>query len=239
MPADTNPRDELILRALLEHVEAGQIFLYRNILQNSYVAFRVADRPAGVFLLHDDAVRNWIADFAWDGGLGLVQQRELDRIITVLAGRAMRSDHGQIGDAAAIQLIESEPVVAVALEFMQVKRTDKHETNVETLWIEWRDFANERGLLKLGRRRFPGGPNVLSRVLRRFAEPLRALGVSVSFRRSNGSHVVLERLSDDAAFQSSAQPSVPKPCQNKDLASVDDRAARVARLRERKSKGQP
>ena len=230
------PRDECALKAILARVEDGTIRLYRNVLHKPYIGFHGDDRPTGTFHLDDPAVRAWLSDFVWDQDLGLIHQRELDRIITVLAGRAMRSDLDHVSDPAALELVQTEPVVAVALEYMHIHPTDKYTGKVEVVWKEWREFARDRGLLKLGRKRFPGGANVLSRELAKHKRALEWLGIYVTIKRSNGAQLTITRRLDGSQHGPSPQSSTSNPADKHDLSPEDDKEARVTQLRLRKSK---
>ena len=141
---------------------------------------------------------------------------------------------GQIDDPALLQYIESEPVVAVLLEFMHTR--DRYEQTMEVLWKELRKFARGRRLLVRGKKRFPGGPNVLSRILGLdpCAKVLERLGIILEMKRSNGCKVTLTRRLDDPATEPSGEPSAPNTSTSQGLPSKDDMAARIQRLQQRK-----
>jgi len=232
-------RDESALDAIIAEIDDGGIRVYQNVLQKPYIVFQINDRPQGTFYLYDESVYAWLAHFIWEEGLGLIHQRELDRILTVLAGRAMRSDLKKLDDPGLLRLVESEPVIAVALEVMHACDSGRIEQQMAAIWKDWRKFAKDRGLLKLGRKRFPGGANVLSRQLRQLSSVLNALGISVKLKRSDGGYVTLTRTSDDSQAESSAESSSPKSMHDEDLERMDNRAALVARFQARKSRPTP
>jgi len=235
MPNELSQTVEAALSSLLVEIETGRIEVYQNVLGQPYIIFRVPERPGGGFFLFHQDVRAWIAEFAWDGKHGLLRERDLDRILTFLRGRAMRKRLPQISDPAMLHLLRSEPVIAVVYEFMYEHATGRHEDTMEPLWKAWKVFAQERGLLRLGRKRFPGGSQVLSRLLTHFKETLLALGIAIEIKRSDGSNVTLQRSSDAPAPQSSSEACGSNPGSDKPLGAVDDKTAQIARLRELKA----
>jgi hypothetical protein len=233
VPEDAQSRGSAALVALIKELDAGRVHLYRNVLGKPHIEFRLDGHPKRAFyLLHDD-VRAWLMDFFWRAGVGLLHKGELDRILTYLAGRSLRYPCHDVDAPALLQALQTEPVLAVAVEFMHIRPSEKHENTMGALWKEWRDFAEERKLLTLGRKRFPGGANVLSRELRRLTPLLRTLGLIVEIRRSDGSQVTITRRLDDSPAEPSAQSSATNALPETDLRHADDHNARLSRLRER------
>src|SRR5439155_912172 len=93
------------------------------------------------------------------------------------------------------------------------------------------EFAQERDLLQLGRKRFPRGPNWLSHELHQNKGILAALGVDVEIWRSNGCNVRLTRRLDDSPEQSSKEPSGGKIVAGNQLQTLDAINEQLARLR--------
>jgi hypothetical protein len=144
----------------------------------------------------------------------------------------------KIHDPALLQYIESEPVVAVLLEFMHTR--DRYEASMEVLWKELDKFGRGRRLLVRGKKRFPGGPNVLSRRLGldMCAKVLEQLGIILEMKRSNGCKVTLTRRLDDSSKEPSAESSVPNSSITQGLPSTDDKAERMRLLQQRKQKSE-
>jgi|GEM_PF-6184682 len=238
MPPETMDQAEAALEMILDQVKSQKIHLYLSVLKEPQIFLDLEGRPPGCFPLFDPAVRHWLADYAWEKEIGLLRPQELDRVLCVLAGRAMRTSVGRISDPALLRVIESEPAVAVLLEYMHAQTAARLEFTMEKLWDVLSQFARKRGLLKLGRRRFPGGSNVLSRLLKQFIPVFAQLGIKIVIARSNGSKVSLTRL-DDSRAESSAASSVDNSAENKTLSPEDDRERRRAHLLERKNRQQP
>ncbi len=228
------PRDEDALTAILAAVRIGQIKLYRNVLRQPYVFCDLPEYPSLHVHLHDKDFRGWLAHFIWETKNFLLKEREIDRILEELAGRSLSEGLDKIHDPALLQYIESEPVVAVLLEFMHTR--DRFVPTMEVLWKELRKFARGRRLLVRGKKRFPGGPNVLSRILGLdpCAKVLERLGIILEMKRSNGCKVTLTRRLDDPATEPSGEPSAPNTSTSQGLPSKDDMAARIQRLQQRK-----
>lgn len=239
MPSEGRPAAEKVLDALKAEIDCGRIDIFQNLLGKPYISLRLPEHPWGTFfLLHKD-VRGWLAVFAWEGGHGFLKERDIDRILTFFRGLALRKRLLGISDPALLKLLRTEPVLAVAYEFMCEKETGKHEATMANLWKAWREHAVERGLLFSGRRRFPGGPQVLSRLITHFRDVLLALGIKVEMKRSNGSQITLTRT-DASAEQSSSESSVLNPGLEYHLEAEDaSRSAQLARLRARQRPKDP
>lgn len=224
------------LATLINELDAGRIRVYRDVLGKPNIEFRLGGHPNGAFSLFDDDVRAWLMDFFWHAGVGLLRKGQLDPILTYLAGRSLRFPCYEVDDPTLLKALQTEPVLTVAVEFMHLHPTGKYEQPMEALWKGWRDFAEDRNLLTFGKKKFPGGANVLSRQLRRLAPVLRALGLTVDIRRSNGSKVIITRRSDDTPAESPAQPSAGNTSPAIGLRHEDDWNARIAHLQERRTR---
>jgi len=223
--------DELALFAILEEVEAGRIRIYRNVLNQPWVFCDHPNHPSVNWQLYDRDFRGWLSNFIWERCRILPRGREIERILELLSGRSLKHHISTATDPALLEIIETEPVVAVVVEFMHGK--DRHEYTMEGLWKALKKFAKERGLGSNGKRRFPGGPHVLSRKLRQFNEVFFQLGINIEIRRSNGSKVTLTGRTDCSASEASNQPSADKSPSGNALAAADGREARLAALKYR------
>lgn len=235
MPDERINRAEGVLKAILDEVRRGKVHLYLSILKQPYVFLDIHDRPAGCYPLFDPAMRHWLAAFAWDKKLGLLRNQEIDRILAVLAGWSLAAPVARSDDPALLRVIEAEPVVAVVLEFMRSQQSPRIERMMHPLWEELQKFARERGLLKLGHRRFPGGANVLSRLLKSFIPIFKLLGIKIEIARSDGSKVTLTLL-DDSWSEPSASSSSDNSAESNNLSPEDDRERRRALLQARKNR---
>jgi hypothetical protein len=231
MPNPT-PKDADTLKAIHAEIEADRIRLYRNVLNQPYASCDHPDFPAIHAHLLDPDVRSWLAHFIWKTKGYLLREREMDRILEELAGRSLSEGLGKIHDPALLQFIESEPVVAVVLEFMHTR--PRFEAKMEVLWKELRKFARNRRILVRGKKHFPGGANVLSRKLALLPHVFDQLGITIEMKRSNGCQVTLTRRSDESPKEPSAESSAANPGRGFDLSPKDDKTERVLRLQQRK-----
>lgn len=226
--------DELALYAVLEEVEAGRIRIYRNVLNQPWVFCDHPDHPSVNWHLFDRDFRGWFSNFIWERCRILPREREIDRILELLAGRSLQHHISTATDPALLEIIEKEPVVAVVVEFMHGKT--RHEATMEGLWKVLRKFAKERGLCGTGKHRFPGGPHVLSRKLRQLKDVILQLGIKIEIRRSNGSKVTLTGRGDCSEPEASSQASTANSLSDNTLNAVDDREQRLAALKDRQRK---
>ncbi len=222
---------EATLRKLLADIKEGRLELYQNVIEQPYVVFRADTHPPGSHHLHSKTVRAWLADWAWISGLGLLRERENDRILTVLEGQAQKTPLPKIEDCALLEILESVPLVAVVYEYLFTRQVPILELQAAPLHKALAEFAQERRLLQLGKKRFPGGPGSLSRAMKDHTRALAALGIDVEIWRSNGSHIRLTRRLDGTCEESSGQSSGRNVIASNDLQTTDAKAEQLARLR--------
>lgn len=226
--------DEVALQKVLDELKEGRIHVYRNVLSQPWIYCDHSEHPAMNCYLFDRDVRGWLSNFIWTKASILPREREIDRILELLAGRSLQYHISTATDPALLEIIEKEPVVSVVVEFMHGKT--RHECTMEGLWKELRKFSRERGLCGTGRRRFPGGPHVLSRKLRQLNDVLAQLGIEIQIRRSNGSKVTLIGRQDCSASEASAEASADNSHCDNNLTTKDDREQRLAALQARRNK---
>ncbi|WP_337175408.1 hypothetical protein [Paludisphaera sp.] len=240
------PNGVVVLRRLVDEIERGRIRLYRNLVGKPYISCDVEEDedddepglPAINQLLFDIDVRSWLTLFAWERDKVLLTEREANRIVHALSGWSMRVKTSKITDPELLRFIETEPVVAVVMEFMGSRKEPRYEQGMEHLWKELSKFAKGRGLLVVNKSRFPGGPNVLSRKLRQLVPVLEKLGIKVAMTRSNGCKAVLRRL-DDFSKEPSAESSAQKSYQANDLSPEDGKSSILSILQSKLSRDRP
>jgi hypothetical protein len=228
MSEQVQSREEQALTVILDELTQRRLQVYRNLLGQPYVCCDVGGQPSLHAYLFDRDFRGWLVVFVKERCGFLLREREADRLLEFLGGQSLREKVARVTDQALLQFIENEPVVAVVLEFMHT--SPRHEARMEQLWKELKKFARSRRLLTRGKKRFPGGANVLSRKLTLLRPILERLGIDVAIRRSNGSTVTLTRRSDDSWFEPSAEASPPNVHEYQGLPPQDERAERRARL---------
>ena len=228
-------QDTIALHRLEAEIKCGRIRVYRNPLGQACICFNAVEEDppgakAGVHLRmsHNDSHAS-LSEFIWRTEKILLDRRGVGRIMLVLQGLTLANSVGRPTDPALLELLETEPTVAVITEFMQSEKRSKLENTMESLWKELHGFAQQRDLLAIGKKRFPRGSNVLSRSMTCYKDQLMLLGIRFSMTRSNGCRVVLERL-DDPASEPSAEPSAPKPPEKMDLLPRDANKAMLANL---------
>lgn len=229
--------DELALYTVLKEIETGHLRLYRNVLNQPWVFWDHPKHPSVNWHLFDRDFRSWFANFIWEECRILPREREIDRILELMAGRSLQNHISTVTDPALLQVIEKEPVVAVTVEFMHGRT--KIEASMEGLWKQLRAFAKERGIRGQGRVRFPAGANVLSRKLRQFIPVFSQLGIDIDIHRSNGSKVILIGRLDGSEVESSVESSADKSQSANELDESDDRRQRLATLEARKRTSTP
>jgi hypothetical protein len=229
--------DEQALITILDQIEVGNIQVHRNILGQPYVFCDHPDHPSIHLQLFDRDFRGWFSNFIWEECKILPREREIDRILELMAGRSLQNHISTVTDPALLQVIEKEPVVAVTVEFMHGRT--RIEASMEGLWKQLRAFAKERAIGGQGRVRFPAGANVLSRKLRQLTAVFSQLGIDVDIHRSNGSKVILTGRVDGSEVESSAESSADKGRSANELDGSDDRSQRLASLEARKKISTP
>jgi hypothetical protein len=225
-------RDEEALKAILVEIKHGRIKLYRNVLRQPYVFCDHPRFPVMHSHLLDKDMRSWLTHFIWVTKTVLLREREADRILEALAGRSLADPLDKINDPALLQFIESEPVVAIVLEFMHTR--ERQEGTMDALWKELKKFARGRRLLVRGKNRFPGGPNVLSRKLALLLPVFEQLGITIDMKRSNGCQVTLTKRLDDSSKEPSGESSASNSSNGHGLSPKDDKTERILRLQQRK-----
>ncbi len=229
--------DELTPVRVLEEIEQGRIRVYRNVLNEPWVYCDHPRHPAGHWRLFAKDFRYWFTCFLWKEYQIELRDRRIDWLLELLAGHSLQNHVANATDPALLDLIEQEPVIAVLIEFMDGR--PRYESSMENLWKILSNLAKERGLTRRGSRRFPGGPQVLSRKLHQFHDALKHLGIEVQFRRSNGSKVTLVGRLDASETESSAHASASNSATINELSVEDDRERRIAAINARLQHSSP
>jgi hypothetical protein len=220
--------DEQALSRVLKEIEDGRIRVYRDFLNQPWVDCDHPELRGMRTKLFAEDFRAWFAYFISKELELLLREREINRILKVLAGQSLGTGRRSVGDPALIQLMETEPVVATVVEFMHDK--PRYETTMDRLWLELSKFSKERGINRLGKRRFPGGPHVLSRKLGQMKIALAQIGVDVNIRRSNGSKVTLVGRMDGSCSEASTVASADNSLAEETLHAEDARKQRILKL---------
>lgn len=234
MPEPANGPVEAMLKSILELIDRGTVEVYRNALNQPYITLPLTQEGSTVCRLYEDCVREWIAHVAWSKYEQVLPHRHIRAILTVLAGRSLASPRQSAEESAVIRLLETDPLVAVIVEFMSDKQA--YQAGAASLWKELSKLATQRRLLNIGKRRFPAGPNVFTRTLKLEKESLATLGITIGMQRKDtGCEVTLKRTNDDPITESSSQPSGTKVDNTNTLGATDDLTTRIRHLAIRRS----
>jgi hypothetical protein len=213
-----------VLARVLDEVDKGRIALYRNPADRPFARCPIVEgttwpshRDLNVCVFDKD-FHAWLMAFAWLEETAMLRRSAVDRIVHTLAGFSFQTQANTMVDRDLLQCIESEPAVYAVLEFMQPPAAARHEAMMGSFYKDLMLFATDRGLLIRGKKRFPGGHQVLSRIINANIVILEKLGIRTTIHRSNGAHICLERL-DDSVAQSSAESSRPKSIEIPSLAT--------------------
>lgn len=213
---------DAVAEFLSADVAANKIRLYRGISGTVYVRLTEpgeSDRPLPII---DRPARCWLARYAYAKDCGVLGDSEIARVFNLLEGWAMNRAIALVDSSDQADLIEKEPVLAVIVEYMST--THFIERMMYPLWEELWQFASKRKLLRLGRKHFPRGAQVLSRRLGEFRPVLFGLGIDVEIKRTpQGSKVTLRRRLDASSPEPSSEPSGPKSNQCEGFGSSDGR----------------
>ncbi len=219
-------RGERIAKVLVGLIEAGRLRLARNLANRTMVFADHPAHPAIHLPLDHPDFEGWLYKFVLaETGL-LLHRQEVNRLLRLLSGYARENTLDRITDGELTRVLLTEPVVAVVYEFMSASTKNPLEERGQDLWKTLYAYAEEHRLLVLGRRHFPRGPQVFSRVLKKkdVVEPLKRLGIEFEIIRNNGCHIKLRRL-DAPSDEASAQSSAPKSPDDQSLQRTDAREA--------------
>lgn len=198
---------------------------------------RVPDKDAPDLLdkdawgLRSHRVRAWIADFAWEAAKHVLQDREIDRIINILEGKAWQDRRRNLELEEAI---EHDPVLEALLLLMENERTFSDTMTV--LLKQLKNVATQAGL-DVKSKNWPRGAPQLSIRMGNLERFLAAANITTKRERSGYRRTItLEQKRNDGASSPSSQgPSVdkshhPKNERPSDASDPKIRAAAFARV---------
>jgi hypothetical protein len=227
--------ETLALAKITQEIETGKIFVFRNLLNHPYIRVMVEQMPSGCFHLYDHEAEDWIEFFLSFRHQILLRSAELKPVIKALVGRSMMTVRHEIEEPEILHILQTEPVVATTYEYFFARPPGMVDKTMQGHWKDLREFAIERNLEKFGNKRFPGGPNVLSRQLRRFQLVLATLGIHMRLPAvSRGLPIQIGRL-DDYNSEPSPQSSGPNVLSGNNLEPNDGKLDQLARLRARQT----
>jgi hypothetical protein len=198
---------------------------------------QVSDESWG---LRSERVRAWIATFAWERLKQILLDREIDRILNVLEGRAWRNRRI---DIELYEAIEHEPVLEALLLLLQ--KEARYEGTMTQLMQQLVKTARRAGLDVKARSWPKGTPQLSSRI--RQLEPLLAKAQIKVERHRDGfqRRITLQRQTNDAAASPPSQASSidkshhPTNLRHVDAMDPEKRASIFARIHQPEEKGEP
>lgn len=217
----------------LEMILAEQPELFCDIVGTPRIRLPpVRDHPAEEpWCLRSERVRAWIAEFMWEQSKLVLLDREIDRILNVLEGKAW---HDQRRDLELCDAIEQEPVLEALLLFME--KEGRFEGTMTQLRRKLVKVAR-RADLDVKARNWPKGTPQLSNRIRALEHLLAKAQITVERRRgSYQRRIILERKTHDGASSSPSQgPSIdkshhPKDQRRNDATDPEKRASIFARV---------
>lgn len=217
----------------LEQVLAAQPELFCDMMGQPRIRLpHSRDHPVEEpWSLRSGRVRGWIADLMWEHSSLVLLDREIDRILNVLEGKAWRD---QRRDIELCDAIEQDAVLEAILLLME--RETLFEGTVTKLQRELIKVAKRAGLDVKGKT-WPKGSPQLSGRIRVLESLLSKAGIAVERNRDSLQRkLILKRHAhDDPASGASRGPSVdkshhPKGKRRNDAPNSKERAERFARL---------
>jgi hypothetical protein len=181
--------------------------------------------------LRSARVRGWIAELLWDHSNLVLLDREIDRILNILEGKAWRD---QRRDIELLEAVEQDAVLEAILLLME--RETLFVGTVTKLQQELVKVAKRAGLDAKGKTWPKGSPQLSGRITR-LESLLSKAGIAVERDRNSLQRKIIlrRRVHDDPASGASPGPSVdkshhPKGKRQNDAPNSKERAERFARL---------
>lgn len=163
------------------------------------------ERPgSNTWSLRSDRVKAWIAEFTWEQSRIVLAEREIDRIITVLVGKAW---HDQRNSVELKEAMDQDPLLDALVIFMHENAI--FDKNCTALRSSLENVAKSAGI-DMKDRLWPKGAPHLSRRIGELKNLLQTAGVIVEIgRRGNGVRFV--KLSRQNPSGGDAKGSPPSP----------------------------
>jgi hypothetical protein len=154
--------------------------------------------------LHSDRVKAWIAEFAWERLKIVLGEREIERIITILHGKAW---HDERTNVPLVEAKEQDPLLDALLTFMHDNAA--FDKNCTALKAALGKVARKSGL-DTRDRLWPKGAPQLSRRIGELKDLLETAGIDTEIgRRGNGVRYVKLTRKHTTADDTDAPPPGP------------------------------
>ena len=154
-----------------------------------------------VWPLHSRRFRSWIADFVWNEAETVLFDQEINRILTVLEGKAWKN---QRVDIEVYEAIEKDPLFeAIVIWINEKKSFDGRSTK---LLLELNKTAKKFGV-DTQHQAWPKGPSQLSRRIKQLEQLLERTGSSIEVGRRAGGERFIRLSKTDACDGAEKTPS--------------------------------
>lgn len=158
-----------------------------------------------VWSIHSRRFRSWIAEFVWDHADIVLYDQELNRILTVLEGRAWNN---QQVDTQVCEAIEKDPLFEAIIIWINEKKQSFDGRSTKLL-LELNKTAKKFGV-DTQHQAWPKAPAQLSRRIRQLEQIFERVGISIEVGRRPGGERFI-RLSKTDACDSEAETPTQVP----------------------------
>lgn len=168
----------------LEQILTTNLELYINFVGQPTIGLpNSLERPRREYWpLRSERIKAWVAEFVWDQFGVVLAEREIDRIVTVLVGKAW---HDQRHDIAVTEAMDQDPLLEALLILMQEHAV--FDKSCTALKAELDHVARAAGL-DTKDRLWPKGAPQLSRRIEELKPFLKRAGVTAELGRRSGGH---------------------------------------------------
>ncbi len=181
--------------------------------------------------IRSERVRAWIADFVWERSKDILQDREIDRILNILEGKAWRDLKR---DLELFEAIEQDPVLEALIVLMH--QFILFEGTMTKLMRQLVKVARKAGL-NVRAKNWPKGTPQLSRRIGSFERFLTKAGITVERHRNSIERKIKLKMTvhDDPPSTPSPSSSVdkshhPKSQRHRDASDSEKHAELFAQL---------
>lgn len=180
---DLTPQCENIKPAsALERILATKPKLFINIVGHPTIVLPMSSDQSlpKTWPLRSERIKAWIAEFVWGQSGVILAEREIDRIVTVLVGKAW---HDQRNDISVTEAMDQDPLFESLLILMQ--ECAVFDKSCTALKVELDRVARANGL-DTKDRLWPKAAPQLSRRIEELKPLLKRAGVTAELGRRSG-----------------------------------------------------
>lgn len=198
------------------------------------VVFTSPDNKTIELNIESKKFRELISHRVWSDLKVLLKEWELKRITDSLKGRLLSQGVVFIEPDQQLDFLDKELFIALFIEFAQSH--GRYEGRAEEMYKKLHKFAKDQGPAHAYLRQFPGGPNIMTKKIRKYKKVFESMGVNVELKRNNGCQIEIKCSPDGGDKQPSAQSSAANPA-NQGVSDSDGRNVDLEALKKRKKEG--